>query len=85
MSSCKCSQDLAGCGTKLLWDTQISFVHNMDLITKSPGLYHIAEQIFLELNHENLLQCEDVNKNWKNILDSEDANSRFWFKWKEIR
>ena len=57
----------------------------MDLITKSPGLHHIAEKIFLELNHKILLQCEDVNKNWKSILDSEDTNSSFWFKWKKIR
>ena len=57
----------------------------MDLITKSPGLHHIAEKIFLEFNHKLLLQCEDVNKNWKSILDSEDTNSSFWFKWKEIR
>ena len=57
----------------------------MDQITKSPGLFHIVEKIFFELNHENLLKCEEVNKNWKNILASEDINSRFWVKWKEIR
>ena len=49
----------------------------MDLITKAPGLNHIAEKIFFELNYEKLLKCEEVNENWKNILASE--------KWKEIR
>ena len=57
----------------------------MDQITKSPGLYHIAEKIFLELNHENLLHCEAVNNNWNHILASKDTNSRFWYKWKEMR
>ena len=61
------------------------FFHNMDQITKSPGLYHIAEKIFLELNHKNLLHCEDVNNNWNHILASKDTNSRFWNKWKEMR
>ena len=51
-----------------------SFVYNMDLITKSSGLHHIAENIFAHLDHENLLKCQEVNKYWKNILD----NPQFW-------
>ena len=38
----------------------------MDMITKSPGLYHIAERIFMDLDQEKLLLCEEVNANWKN-------------------
>ena len=48
----------------------------MDLITKSPGLLDIAERIFLELDHEKLLLCEEVNSNWRTIL----RNPWFWCK-----
>ena len=48
----------------------------MDLITKSPGLLDIAERIFLELDHEKLLLCEEVNSNWRTIL----RNPWFWYK-----
>ena len=48
----------------------------MDLITKSPGLLDIAERIFMELDHEKLLLCEEVNSNWRTIL----RNPWFWYK-----
>ena len=32
----------------------------LDIITKTPGLVHIAEQIFVNLNQENLKKCENV-------------------------
>ena len=48
----------------------------MDLITKSPGLLDIAEGIFMELDHEKLLLCEEVNSNWRTIL----RNPWFWYK-----
>ena len=60
-----------------IWSTWVSFVGNMDLITKSPGLSHVAENIFLNLNHEDLLlKCQAVNPHWKNII----RNHWFWFK-----
>ena len=48
----------------------------MDLITTSPGLHHIAERIFANLDHENLLKCQQVNLSWAMIL----KNPTFWLK-----
>ena len=48
----------------------------MDVITKSPGLYHIAERIFMDLDYEKLLLCEEVNDNWRTLL----KNPWFWYK-----
>ena len=48
----------------------VSFVLKMDLITKSPGLFHIAEKIFLNLKFQEvlLLKSQQVNENWKFIV-----------------
>ena len=48
----------------------------MDLITKSNGLHHIAEMIFLNLDQEQLTKSIEVNAHWKIILE----NPWFWFK-----
>ena len=49
----------------------------MELITKTPGLSHIADEIFLNLNDEILLlECQRVNQRWREIV----RNPRFWFK-----
>ena len=40
----------------------------LDKITNSPGLVHIAEQIFVNLNQEDLKKCKKVNKHWKGIV-----------------
>ena len=48
----------------------------MDFITKSSGLQHIAEQIFLNLNYEKLEVCQKVNEFWKDKLNS----AMFWLK-----
>ena len=48
----------------------------MDLITRTPGLVHIAEQIFSNLDRRNLLQCQKVNEYWASIL----RNPWFWYK-----
>ena len=47
----------------------------MDLITRTPGLIHIAEQIFSKLDRKNLLQCQEVNEYWATIL----RNPWFWY------
>lgn len=47
----------------------------MDLITHSPGLHHLAETIFINLNCEDLLNCQKVNENWRRIL----LNPWFWY------
>ena len=47
----------------------------MDLITKTPGLQHIAEQIFSNLDKKSIWQCQKVNNDWWNIL----VKPRFWF------
>ena len=48
---------------------------NMDLITTTPGLIHIAEQIFSYLDRYSLLICQKVNVYWASILQ----NPWFWF------
>merc|ERR1712223_518419 len=47
----------------------------MDLITKTPGLQHIAEQIFSKLDRNSLRECQKVNNGWWNIL----MKPWFWF------
>ena len=47
----------------------------MENLTNIPGLQHIAEEIFLNLDNESLVNCFKVNRLWKNIL-----NSSFWIK-----
>ena len=47
----------------------------MDLITKNPGLQHIAEEIFSNLDRNDLLQCQEVNEYWASIL----RNPWFWY------
>ena len=48
----------------------------MDFITKNPGLHHIVEETFMNLDYENLLECKEVNSFWEIILKS----PTFWFK-----
>ena len=40
----------------------------MELVTKSPGLQHIAEDIFNILDKKSLLDCRVVNKSWMAIM-----------------
>ena len=47
----------------------------MDFITRTPGLQHIAEQIFSYLDRDSLLKCQEVNDHWGNIL----RKPWFWF------
>ena len=53
-----------------------SLITIMDLITTTPGLIHIAEQIFSNLDRNDLLQCQEVNEYWASIL----RNPWFWYK-----
>ena len=46
----------------------------MDRITTTPGLIHIAEQIFSNLDRKSLFICQKVNENWASIL----RNPYFW-------
>ena len=48
----------------------------MEKITQTPGLHHIAENIFINLGHETLLECKKVNEFWRQILE----NPTFWIK-----
>ena len=42
----------------------------MDLITNSPGLQHLAEEIFKHLNYIDLEKCAQVNDSWKRICEN---------------
>ena len=48
-------------------ETDISDEFNA--IAKSPGLQHIATDIFKLLDKESLMNCRSVNHAWKNIMD----------------
>ena len=48
----------------------------MDLITRTPGLIHIAEEIFSNLDRNSLFECQKVNEYWGSIL----RNPWFWFR-----
>ena len=48
----------------------------MDLITKTPGLQHISEEIFMNLDSEYLSTCQEVNTLWKELI----KNPKFWLK-----
>ena len=56
--------------------------YKMDQIIKSPGLQHVIENIFLNLDFKDLLACQFINKTCKQIL----ANPMFWLKkWRFYR
>ena len=48
----------------------------MDFITKNPGLQHVAEEIFMNLDYNNVLKSKTVNQYWYLIL----VNPTFWLK-----
>ena len=49
----------------------------MDQITRTDGLSHIAETIFMNLNGKNLeIKCMEVNPFWAELL----SNPQFWLK-----
>ena len=48
----------------------------MENIITNPGLQHIAENIFLNLDVEHLQMCGRINQSCKEILD----NAMFWLR-----
>ena len=48
----------------------------MENIINNPGLQHLVERIFLNLNYEDLQKCQLINQSTKHILE----NSMFWVK-----
>ena len=48
----------------------------MELVAKSPGLQHIAEDIFHILDNKSLLDCKLVNKSLMSIINRQT----FWLK-----
>ena len=49
----------------------------MDIISKTPGLQHISEEIFLNLDHiDIILECQKVNAVWNQLL----RKPSFWLK-----
>ena len=45
----------------------------MDIITNSNGLWHIAERIFMHFDYESILKCENVNENWRQIVNATNS------------
>ena len=52
------------------------FTKNMEKIIINPGLQHLTENIFLNLNYKELEACRLLNESCKRILD----NPMFWLK-----
>ena len=48
----------------------------MDFISKNPGLQHISEEIFMNLDSKCLTTCQEVNPYWKELI----KNPKFWIK-----
>ena len=48
----------------------------MDILTKTPGFHYVAENIFINLDYEDLEICSQVNKSWRKILN----NPSFWLR-----
>ena len=48
----------------------------MEPLINNPGYQHIVEDIFLNLDQKEILQCRLVNKSWKKHIDQ----SIFWLK-----
>ena len=40
----------------------------MEFLTNNPGLQHVAEEIFLNLDPKDLKKCELVNERWENVI-----------------
>ena len=49
---------------------------NLEDFINIPGLQHLAENIFLSLNYDDLMSCQTISKSSKAILD----NPMFWLK-----
>ena len=49
---------------------------NFENFINIPGLQHLAENIFLSLNYDDLMSCQLINRSSKGILD----NPLFWLK-----
>ena len=52
----------------------------MEQILNNPGLQHIAEKIFDNLNYEYLKVCQGINQSSKQILDYQIKKPIFWLR-----
>ena len=51
-------------------------VFNMEKIINNPGLQHLAEKVFFNLNVEDMKICAEINQSCKQILE----NPMFWLR-----
>ena len=56
----------------------VSVKNYFENIIKSPGLQHLAEEIFSHLNFDDLQTCQLINRSCKSILNLD--NPMFWLK-----
>ena len=61
---------------RLRHSTRTSLGNMLELFINSPGLQHIAEKIFQNLDKKSLLKLRLVNSSWKRILD----RPMFWYR-----
>ena len=63
------------------------FFNIMEQISQNPGLQHIMEHFFINLDHVKLLQCQKVNVSWNLLIEKIDSSilnqpfhyEHFWF------
>ena len=53
----------------------------MENIINNPGLQHLEENIFLNLNYEDLKKCQFINQSTKDIW----KYPMFWLKWIKLK
>ena len=51
-------------------------ISNLEEIINRPGLQHIAEEIFLNLDFRDIMACTEINKSCEEIIE----NPIFWLK-----
>ena len=56
--------------------THKGYIFKMEKFIINPGLQHLAEQIFLNLDTEDLKICTQINQSCKQILE----DPKFWLK-----
>ena len=50
----------------------------MEFLTNNPGLQYVPEEIFLNLDPEDLDKCKLVNGRWENVINNPSFLVRKW-------
>ena len=59
-------------------------MENLEKILNNPGFQHLAENIFWNLDYEDLKICREINQSSKRILDNPHRFPEIWFVLKKL-